>query len=383
MTLFVGRAVAAERLGDVEIILGDESRARCSDELLAGRIRVRSRHGLRAEERLLIEAMPARARNVLTILDGEGVVGLAAKTCHPDALVTSFHLDAYLARRARRAAQNHDTDVTTECAADLPAIDDLDTIFLSGPRESLLLRELIEEAHDALAVGGRLLVVADKSPAKLTDLVKKVFGKADRQSGERKGAQLVGARRTKEQNVWTPRTRVVERDVRAFSLRIEVRAGVFGTRGIDPGTRALAETMEIPPGARVIDIGCGTGVLGITAAKLGAAEVHFADSHARAVSLAQRNADANGVDSFQIHHRADLEDLPGPYDVALANPPYFADYRIAKSFTRAAHDHLSAGGKLYLVAKERPHHEELVSHRFGNANVIEAGDYNVFEAARR
>ena len=72
------------------------------------------------------------------------------------------------------------------------------------------------------------------------------------------------------------------------------------------------------PGARVIDYGCGSGVLALAAARLGAAEVHAFDIDPQALIATRDNARANGVESvLRVHQRAAT--LPGGVDLLLAN----------------------------------------------------------------
>ena len=52
---------------------------------------------------------------------------------------------------------------------------------------------------------------------------------------------------------------------------------------------------RIPPGARICDAGCGSGVLSIAAAKLGFGPVHAVDVDPQAIESTARNAAANGV----------------------------------------------------------------------------------------
>ena len=60
-------------------------------------------------------------------------------------------------------------------------------------------------------------------------------------------------------------------------------------------SRTLAEALEIEPGDVVIDVGCGSGVLSIVAARLGAARVYGVDLSPEAVRVAATNAEALGV----------------------------------------------------------------------------------------
>jgi ribosomal protein L11 methyltransferase len=83
--------------------------------------------------------------------------------------------------------------------------------------------------------------------------------------------------------------------------------------------RAPAEhSAHLAPGGRVIDYGCGSGVLALAAAKLGAAEVHCFDIDPQALSAARANSEANGLAAHvRVHEHADA--LPQAVDLLLAN----------------------------------------------------------------
>ena len=75
---------------------------------------------------------------------------------------------------------------------------------------------------------------------------------------------------------------------------------------------------HLRPGARVLDFGCGSGILAVAAALLGAAEVHAFDIDPQALTATAENAAANGVASrVQVHALA--ASLPATSDVLLAN----------------------------------------------------------------
>jgi len=93
----------------------------------------------------------------------------------------------------------------------------------------------------------------------------------------------------------------------------------FGT-GTHPSTALCLMWLDahLAPGARVIDYGCGSGVLALAAAKLGAAHVHCVDIDPQALTAARANARANGVaQQVRVHDLPDT--LPAGADVLLAN----------------------------------------------------------------
>jgi ribosomal protein L11 methyltransferase len=93
----------------------------------------------------------------------------------------------------------------------------------------------------------------------------------------------------------------------------------FGT-GTHPSTALCLTWLDahLAPGARVIDYGCGSGVLAVASAKLGAAEAHCFDIDPQALIATRDNALANDVaDVVRIHERT--AQLPAAVDVLLAN----------------------------------------------------------------
>jgi ribosomal protein L11 methyltransferase len=80
---------------------------------------------------------------------------------------------------------------------------------------------------------------------------------------------------------------------------------------------ALSELLGSSPGASVLDVGTGSGLLAIAARKLGAGRVRGNDNDPVAVTVARENAARNGVD-VQLGEEA-LSDIPGRFDVVVAN----------------------------------------------------------------
>ena len=99
-------------------------------------------------------------------------------------------------------------------------------------------------------------------------------------------------------------------------LAIIVDPGMaFGT-GSHPTTQLCLVALEeyVKPGSTVADVGTGSGILAIAAAKLAAGSVSANDNDPLAVKIARENAAINGV-SIEIAETL----LPGPYSVVVAN----------------------------------------------------------------
>ena len=105
-------------------------------------------------------------------------------------------------------------------------------------------------------------------------------------------------------------------------LVLELDPGMaFGT-GTHETTFMCMEQLEkyVTPGCRAIDVGCGSGILGLAAAKLGAADVLAIDLDELAVKVAAENTEKNGLSNVvRVAHGDLLEKREEKADVIVAN----------------------------------------------------------------
>lgn len=94
----------------------------------------------------------------------------------------------------------------------------------------------------------------------------------------------------------------------------------FGT-GLHPTTRMCLEALEehLKPGAKVLDLGTGSGILAIAAAKLGAGSVLALDNDPLAVRAAQANVQSNGVQNTVTVKLGSLDKATGEFELVLVN----------------------------------------------------------------
>ena len=104
-------------------------------------------------------------------------------------------------------------------------------------------------------------------------------------------------------------------------LHLVSGSGVFAQGRVDVGTAVLFRETEPPTAGRVLDLGCGYGVIGLAIAKAGTATVTAVDVNERAVLLANENAAAIGVTDRFTARTPDHVPPAATYDEIWSNPP--------------------------------------------------------------
>ena len=133
----------------------------------------------------------------------------------------------------------------------------------------------------------------------------------------------------------------------------------FGS-GEHGSTRAALTLLEryVRPGDRVLDLGSGSGILAIAAAKLGAASAVGIENDAEANPVAWRNAERNGITAavdFLEGDAGDLAPLLGPADLLLSNILRAVNTALLPVITRA----VRTGGIAIFSGMELPEAEEF------------------------
>jgi len=173
---------------------------------------------------------------------------------------------------------------------------------------------------------------------------------------------------------------------RLKDLRLELysAAGVFSKNQLDAGTALLLAKMRLPEqkGARVLDLGCGIGVVGV-AAKLRRPDLLLVQSDVseRAIELTRLNAKKYKIESEIV--QSDLfTNVKGEFDLILVNPPYVAGRELIFKMIEETAAHLVPGGSLQLVARHNKGGKvlsERMAGLFGNIETIGmAGGYRVY-----
>ena len=170
----------------------------------------------------------------------------------------------------------------------------------------------------------------------------------------------------------------------AVTLRLQTETGLFSPQWADAGTLAMLSLITFDTKDKVLDLGCGYGLVGILAAHhVSPAQVLMVDNDPTAVAIARRNADANGVPNVTVGLSDGFRGTrESGFTKIISNPPYHVDFSVPKHFIEKGFNRLVLGGTMWMVTKRRDWYRNKLGAIFGGCRVSEIGGYYVFEATK-
>ena len=345
-----------------------------------------------AEAHALAVARTLPGERIACTTTGRGQAAHALAAERPAAAVVAWFLDLHPCTAARAAWAPAPPNLAAACVPDMPPGPyDLAVVPLAKDGEAELSRDILQAALVNLAFGGHLVAAIDNprdnwlreqlAETGETVRVRPVEG-ADRKV--KSGTIAYVVQKTREPaKIRDFSCEVVFRD-RERLLTAFTRPGVFAHRRIDPAARHLLNAVDVAPETRVLDIGCGSGCVALgLAARDASVAVHAFDSAARAVDCTRRGAEHNGLANLTVALEAEGRvPEPGSWDLALANPPYYSDFRLAELFVESARLALAAGGTLLVVTKQPTWYLEHLPRMWSSVAREEVKGYHLIEAVR-
>ncbi len=344
--------------------------------------------------RHLAERQPPLSGAVVVVGDRWGAL-VTALAAHRPTQIT----DSWLGQEATRAnfARNGVEPGTVRLLTTRDAPPERTDVLLVRVPKSLALLEdqllrLAPSVHaDTVVVGTGMVKEIHTSTLKLFE---RILGPTRTSLAEKKARLILctpDPSLVRPPNPW-PYRYTLPGDVGPVSGRTVVNhAGVFCADRLDIGTRFFLRHLPAGGGGRVVDLGCGNGVVGTAMALADPkAEVLFVDESFQAVASAQDTYRANDVSGHAEFRVGDgLTGVPsGSVDLVLNNPPFHShqattDATAWRMFTGARRT-LRPGGELWVVGNRHLGHHVKLRRLFGNSEVVASDPkFVVLRAVRR
>jgi 16S RNA G1207 methylase RsmC len=166
-------------------------------------------------------------------------------------------------------------------------------------------------------------------------------------------------------------------------LTIKTLPGVFSRDGLDVGSQLLLSTLTPHTKGKVLDVGCGAGVLAATLASHSPkVRLTLCDVSAPAVEASRATLAANGVEGDVFASNV-FSEVKGRFDLIISNPPFHEGLQTsldaAQTLIRSAVRHLNSGGELRIVANAFLPYPAVLDETFGFHEVIaQNGRFKVY-----
>lgn len=347
-----------------------------------------------ADELLLLEARShlesVPDARVLVVDDQYGALTLGLSGYAPDVVADNAGLKAALSLNAR---QNPGCTLPeTIHSWQQPPQGPYDLILLKIPRETNYLAWLLRWANQMIQPGGALLAAGmiKHLPDRSVDVFADAVNVENVSRAVKKARVITCGRGQAMLGDWPGEWKGYQ--LESSGVRVDAMPAVFAREKLDIGTRLLLPHLpsvlkSCQPGARVLDLACGNGVLGLSAlaAKPGI-DITFSDVSSQAVLSARTNTEAAFPDAMASFVHADgLTGSNGPFERILLNPPFHeggvvGDHIALRLFEQAARN-LSGTGRLLMVGNRHLGYHKTLRRFFSQVRQLDANPkFVVFEA---
>ena len=131
-------------------------------------------------------------------------------------------------------------------------------------------------------------------------------------------------------------------------------SGVFSKKKVDNGTRVLVENCVVKNNWKILDLGCGYGVIGVVIARIfPKTTVLMVDVNKRALKLAKMNLELNNVENADVKYSNLYLNVKEKFNTIIVNPPITAGRKLCFRIIEESKEHLEKEGLLQLIARHR------------------------------
>ncbi|WP_054534128.1 methyltransferase [Herpetosiphon geysericola] len=161
-------------------------------------------------------------------------------------------------------------------------------------------------------------------------------------------------------------------------LAVEATAGVFAQGQLDPASAMVLDAVHVQPNQRVLDLGCGAGILGMVLQRREATlDLTYIDSTMVAIEATKRNLQTNQLSGRVLASDGTQAVSGEQFDLIVSNPPFHVGRvqspQLAENLLKQAAQVLAPNGQLVIVANRFLRYEPLLEADLGNVREL-AGD---------
>lgn len=264
----------------------------------------------------------------------------------------------------------------TQSVTELPA-NKFEHIYIFLPKAKARLKYIIDYACNCLTENGDLYFIGENKGGikSLAKNIKNDFANVNKLTSGKHSAIITAS----EPN------EVVSFDLESYyinqennlGLSLKALPGVFSQNSLDKGTQVLLDNLPRKIKGRILDFGCGAGVIGgYISQNIEFEEIEMLDDDFLAVKSCQKNIEDNKMPYTECIASDGLEkaDKQERYNWIISNPPFHqgvkTHYNVTETFLKQAKDYLKLSGKLLIVANEFLNYEVTLKEHFKGITVL-------------
>jgi 16S rRNA (guanine1207-N2)-methyltransferase len=264
----------------------------------------------------------------------------------------------------------------TQSITELPT-EKFSSVYIFLPKAKARLRYIIDYACNCLAPDAEIFFVGENKGGikSLAKSIKADFVKVDKLTTGKHSAIVAAAGPISIKEFVLDSYFVPQEN--ELGLTLNALPGVFSQDHIDKGTQVLLANLPRKIKGRILDFGCGAGVIGAHISKnYEFEELEMIDDDLLAIKSAQKNIETNQMLLSECFASDGLENanMEERYTWIISNPPFHqgvkTHYNVTEKFLNQVKDYLKLSGKLLIVANEFLNYEVTLQEHFKGIKVL-------------
>ncbi|NVC64416.1 16S rRNA (guanine(1207)-N(2))-methyltransferase RsmC [Vibrio sp. 05-20-BW147] len=280
------------------------------------------------------------------------------------------------------------TNVTSYFGSEFDSETNADLLLLYWPKAKAEAEYLLSMLMSKLGKGCEIVVVGEnRSGIKSIEKMFNAYGPVNKYDSARRCSfywgQCINQPAPFKQSDWF---RSYEITINEQTLSVKSLPGVFSHGEFDLGSKLLIESLPSLQG-KVLDFGCGAGVIGAYMAKNNPSiQLEMCDINAYALASSQATLKANQLQG-RVFASDIYSDTADDYRFIVSNPPFHSgletNYNAAETLLGQAPQHLNHVGELIIVANNFLKYPPIIDKAFSNcATLNKTNKFSIYHATK-